>query len=284
MQIAAKKPSVLDAIFGVSKPLIGDIHLLPLPGTPRYRGEAMSDIIRRAVADARGYADGGMNGIIVENHGDIPFLRPHDIGPEIIASMAVIAKALAAEVTVPIGINLLANGAVGALAIAKASGARFIRVNQWVNAYVSNEGFIEGESAKALRYRKLIGAEDIAIFADVHVKHGSHAIVADRPVSEQAADVEFYDADVAIATGNRTGEAIPHSEIEAIRAGTRLPVIGGSGMTAGNAGSIMKALDGAIVGSSLKRDGVWWNPVEQSRVELLVEAMAPLRSGGQTDR
>lgn len=284
MQIAAKKPSVLDAIFGVPKPLIGDIHLPPLPGTPRYRGETMSDIINRAVADARAYADGGMDGIIVENHGDIPFLRPQDIGPEIIASMAAIAKALAEEVAVPIGINLLANGAMGALAIAKASGARFIRVNQWVNAYVSNEGFIEGESAKALRYRKLIGAEDVAIFADVHVKHGSHAIVADRPVSEQAADVEFYDADVVIATGNRTGEAIPHSEIEAIRAGTRLPVIGGSGMTAENAGSIMKALDGAIVGSSLKRDGVWWNPVEKGRVEILVGTVASLRKSHQTDR
>jgi membrane complex biogenesis BtpA family protein len=284
MPIAAERPSALDVIFGVRKPLIGDIHLPPLPGTPRYRGEAMSDIIKRAVADARGYADGGMDGIIVENHGDIPFLRPQDIGPEIIASMAVIAKTLSEEVTVPVGINLLANGAMGALAIAKATGARFIRVNQWVNAYVSNEGFIEGESAKALRFRKLIGAEDVAIFADVHVKHGSHAIVADRPVSEQAADVEFYDADVAIATGNRTGEAIPHTEIEAIRAGTRLPVIGGSGMTAENAGSIMKALDGAIIGSSLKHDGVWWNPVERARVELLVEAVAPLRNAGQAGR
>lgn len=284
MQIAAKRPSVLDAIFGVSKPLIGDIHLPPLPGTPRYRGETMSDIIKTAVADARAYADGGMDGIIVENHGDIPFLRPRDIGPEIIASMAAIAKVLAEEVAVPIGINLLANGAIGALAIAKASEARFIRVNQWVNAYISNEGLIEGESAKALRYRKLIGAEDIAIFADVHVKHGSHAIVADRPVSEQAADVEFYDADVAIATGNRTGEAIPDTEIDAIRTGTRLPVIGGSGITAENAGSIMKALDGAIVGSSLKRDGVWWNPVERGRVESLVDTVANLREVKRTDR
>ncbi len=280
MPISASRPSPLDSLFGIKKPLIGDIHLSPLPGAPRYRGEAMTAIIDRALADAEAYVKGGMNGLVVENHGDIPFLHPGDIGPEIIAAMATIAKAVVDNSGVPVGVNLLANGAVGALAICKASGARFIRVNQWVNAYVSNEGLIEGESAKALRYRRQIDAEDVAIFADVHVKHGSHAIVGDRPVSEQAADVEFYDADVAIATGNRTGDSVPASEISAIRAGTRLPVIAGSGVTVANAAEILGALDGAIIGSSLKVDGVWWNPVELERVRALVESVKPLRGAG----
>ena len=206
MPISASRPSLLDSMFGIKKPLIGDIHLRPLPGTPRYRGDTIAAIVDQAVADAEAYVKGGMNGVMVENHGDIPFLRPDEIGPEIIAAMAAVAKAVVDAVGVPVGVSLLANGAIGALAIAKASGARFVRVNQWVNAYVSNEGFIEGDSAKVLRYRRQIGAEDVTIFADVHVKHGSHAIVGDRPVSQQAGDVEFYDADVAIATGNRTGE------------------------------------------------------------------------------
>jgi membrane complex biogenesis BtpA family protein len=180
-------------------------------------------------------------------------------------------------VSIPVGINVLANAAIPALAVAKASGARFVRVNQWVNAYVANEGLVEGESARALRFRRTIGADDVAIFADVHVKHGSHALVSDRPIAEQARDVEFFDADVAIATGNRTGDAVPQEEIAAIRGGTRLPVIGGSGLTVENAAGLMGALDGAIVGSSLKVDGVWWNPVEQRRVRALVSAVAPFR-------
>ncbi len=277
MLISATRPSPLDAIFGIAKPLIGDIHLSPLPGTPRYRGETMAGIIDRALADADAFVRGGMDGIILENHGDIPFLKPSEIGPEIIAAMAAIASRVADAIDVPFGINLLANGAIGGLAIAKASGARFIRVNQWVNAYIGNEGLIEGESGRALRYRKQIDALDVAIFADVHVKHGSHAIVDDRSVSEQAGDVEFYDADVAIATGNRTGDAVPETEIAAVRAGTRLPVIAGSGITPANAQTILASLDGAIVGSSLKTDGVWWNPVEVGRVRALVEQMKPLR-------
>jgi membrane complex biogenesis BtpA family protein len=263
--------SALDRIFATGRPLIGDIHCPPMPGTPRYRGETMDSIVRRAVADAIAYRDGGMDGVLVENHGDIPFLQPRDIGPEIIAAMSVVATAVREAVELPLGINLLANDAIGALAIAKASGARFIRVNQWVNAYISNEGLIQGESARALRFRKQIDATDVAIFADVHVKHGAHAIVGDRSIAEQARDVEFYDADVAIATGNRTGDAVPDAEIAAIREGTRLPIIAGSGLTAGNSRHLLSLLDGAIVGSSLKRDGVWWNPVETARVRTLVE-------------
>lgn len=277
MDISPTRPSTLDTIFGVKLALIGDIHLPPLPGTPRYRGESVTAIIDRALNDAEAFEKGGMDGIILENHGDIPFLKPDEIGPEIIAAMSAIASRVAKEIGVPFGINLLANGSVGALAIAKASGARFIRVNQWVNAYISNEGFIEGESARALRYRRQIDAQDVAIFADVHVKHGSHAIVDDRPVSEQASDVEFYDADVAIASGNRTGDAVPEGEICAIRSGTSLPVIAGSGITAANAADILPQLDGAIVGSSLKEGGVWWNPVALDRVRTLVEAVKPLR-------
>jgi uncharacterized protein len=277
MVISPDRYSSLDRLFGIAKPLVGDIHLAPLPGAPRYRKESMAAIVDRAIADAEAYEKGGMNGVIVENHGDIPFLKPEDIGPEVIAAMAVIAKAVREAVRIPVGINLLANAAIGSLAIAKASGARFIRVNQWVNAYVSNEGVIEGESAKALRYRKVIDAEDVAILADVHVKHGSHAMVGDRSVSEQAKDVEFYDADVAIATGNRTGDSVPDEEIAAIRVGTRLPIIAGSGVTIANAKHILGMLDGAIVGSSLKRDGVWWNPVELSRVEALVGEVEALR-------
>ncbi|MEA2780455.1 MAG: uncharacterized protein QOK29_1999 [Rhodospirillaceae bacterium] len=270
--------SALDRIFATGRPLIGDIHCPPMPGTPRYRGETMDSIVGRAVADAIAYREGGMDGVLVENHGDIPFLQPHDIGPEIIAAMSVVAKAVREAVDLPLGINLLANDAIGALAIAKASGARFIRVNQWVNAYISNEGLIQGESARALRFRKQIDAIDVAIFADVHVKHGAHAIVGDRPIAEQARDVEFYDADVAIATGNRTGDAVPEAEIAAIREGTRLPIIAGSGLTAGNARHLLSLLDGAIVGSSLKRDGVWWNPVETARVRALVEEKRKLEN------
>ena len=150
----ARKPGDRDAItsiFHTTGPIIGDIHCPPFPGTPRYCDESLDEIIAKAIEDARSYVDGGVDGIIVENHGDIPFLPPEELGPEIIAAMSAVARAVRLEVNVPVGINLLANHAIGALAVAKAAGASFIRVNQWVNAYVSNEGIIEGRSARALQ-------------------------------------------------------------------------------------------------------------------------------------
>lgn len=274
---AGPKPNRLAQLFSQPKPLIGTIHSLPLPGAPRYSGEPVEMIYEHAVKEALSYKEGGIDGLIVENGGDLPFAKPDKIGPETVAVMAVMTHLVRVATGLPVGVNCLATAAVQSLAIAKAGGAHFIRVNQWVNGYVANEGFIEGQSADAARYRSLISARDVAVLADVHVKHGSHAIVGDRPVPEQARDAEFFDADVLIATGNRTKDATPIEEIEAIRAGTVLPVIIGSGLTADNAYGLMSCADGAIVGSSLKKDGNWWNPVEVDRVKRLVEVVWRLR-------
>jgi len=161
---------------------------------------------------------------------------------------------------------VLANGAVQALAVAKAAGASFVRVNQWANAYVANEGFIEGPAALATRYRAMLHGRAIRVFADVHVKHGAHAVTADRSIPELARDVEFFDADVAIATGQRTGDAATMDELRTIADGTALPVVVGSGVTPDNVGDIFSVADGVIVASYLKRDGVWWNPVDPERL------------------
>ena len=144
-------------------------------------------------------------------------------------------------------------------------------MNQWANAYVANEGFVEGDAALALRYRARIAAEDVAIFADSHVKHGAHAITADRTIAELTRDLEFFDADAVIATGQRTGDAASAEEIREVKAATVLPVLVGSGVRLDNIGAIMAEADGVIIGSSLKRGGVWWEPVEQERVGAFMQ-------------
>ncbi len=269
--VAAEREWVLDRIFGRRKVAIGVVHCVPFPGAPRYRGAGTAEIVEAALADAGAYANGGIDGLIIENHGDIPFLRPRDIGPETAAMMAVITERVREATGLPLGINVLANGAITALAVAKACGAAFIRVNQWANAYVANEGFVEGDAALALRYRARIAAEEVAIFADSHVKHGAHAITADRTVAELTRDLEFFDADAVIATGQRTGDAASAEEIREVKAATVLPVLVGSGVRLDNIGVIMAEADGVIIGSSLKRGGVWWEPVEQERVGAFMQ-------------
>jgi membrane complex biogenesis BtpA family protein len=260
-------------LFGRTKVVIGVVHLAPLPGAPRYDGEAVEAIYQRGLDDARSYLDGGCDGVIVENHGDIPFAKPDDIGPETAAYMAVVADRIRRELGRPIGINVLANAAIPALAIASAAGAGFVRINQWANAYVANEGFVEGEAGRAARYRARLRANGIRVFADAHVKHGAHAIVADRPVEELVKDLVFFDADAIIATGQRTGHAADLSYIRMIKQAAGLPTLVGSGVTPDNSNDILGIVDGVIIASALKHDGVWWNQVDPARVKAFMAGL-----------
>ncbi|MGP9804872.1 BtpA/SgcQ family protein [Paracoccus sp. NSM] len=270
--ISDRPAGAIRDIFGRDKALIGMIHCPAFPGAPRYRGASMDAIYDTCMRDAERLAQGGMHGLIVENHGDIPFSKPEDIGPETPAFLSVVTDRIKRAFGLPIGINVLANAPLPALATAVAGGADFIRVNQWANAYVANEGFMEGRAAEALRYRALLRAEHVRIFTDAHVKHGSHAIVADRSIPELTRDLAFFDSDCIIATGQRTGDSASLDEIDEIGGATHLPLLVGSGVTADNIVAILGRTNGVIVASSLKEGGVWWNPVCPDRVRHFVEA------------
>ncbi len=270
--VARERDHALKAIFGRAHGvLIGVVHLLPLPGSPDHRGPEVEPIYDRALLDARAYAGAGFDGLIVENHGDIPFAKPEDIGPETAAHMAVASDRIRRETRLPIGVNVLANAALHALAVASAAGARFVRVNQWANAYVANEGLIEGAAARATRYRRELAAHGVRIFADAHVKHGAHAIVQDRSIPELVRDVEFFSADAIIATGQRTGHVADLDYIRTIKSATSLPTLVGSGVTSENVGDILNVVDGVIVASALKVDGRWWNAVDPERANRFVD-------------
>jgi uncharacterized protein len=276
MAVFRSKENALQAIFKKKKTVIGVIHSLALPGSPNYEGESPEKIYAFAVSEAERYAKGGVQGLIVENHGDIPFSKPEDLGPETAAIMAVMTERVRQKVKLPVGINVLANGAIHALAVAQAGGAAFVRVNQWANAYVANEGIIEGPAAKATRYRAWLRANHLKIFTDVHVKHGSHAIVADRSIEELTKDAEFFDSDVVIATGQRTGDAAALDEVRTIKEATQLPLLIGSGVTEDNIADLLQVADGVIVASSLKEKGVWWSPVSTAKVKRLMKMVNKL--------
>jgi membrane complex biogenesis BtpA family protein len=272
------KPNVVQKLFGRTKAVIGVIHSLPLPGSPNYDGDPVERIYAYACAEARRYREGGVDGLIVENHGDIPFAKPDELGPETAAVMSVMTDRVRRESGLPTGVNVLANGVIQALATAKAAGASFVRVNQWANAYVANEGFMEGKAGLAARYRAAIQARDVAVFADVHVKHGAHAIMADRSLTELTRDAQFFDADAVIVTGQRTGDSAQLDQLETVKNATSLPVLVGSGVNPDNVASILAYADAVIVASALKHDGGWWNEVDPDRVRGFMDVVGRARA------
>lgn len=266
---------MLKEIFGVNKPIIGMVHLFPTPGSPRYRGDGIEPILRRAVEDARALKDGGIDGIIVENYGDIPF-KPTRVDPETIATIALAVKKVTSAVDLPVGVNVLRNDALSAMAIAHVTGSRFIRVNVYIETMVTDQGVIEACAHEVLRRRKALNA-DIKIFADVHVKHA--APLVPRAIEEVARDsVERGMADALIVTGPRTGAGVELEDLVKVKgAAPDTPVLAGSGVDKTSVLEILERCDGAIVGTSLKVDGVTTNPVDGRRVTELMQIVRRVR-------
>lgn len=265
---------LLTDLFAAKKPLIGMVHLLPLPGAPRWGG-AMDAVIERAIADARALAEGGFDGVIVENYMDAPFY-PGRVPPETVAALAVVVREVVRQMRIPVGVNVLRNDALSALAIAAATGARLVRVNVHTGAMLADQGWLTGEAHESLRLRARLGAP-VAIVADVLVKHAVPPAGADPALV--AGDTWYRGlADGLIVSGTATGAAADAARIRAIKAAVpEAPVWIGSGLTAENAAELLVLADGAIVGSTLMHGGIAGQGVDPERVRTFMEAVRPFR-------
>ncbi|MBI5768886.1 MAG: BtpA/SgcQ family protein [Verrucomicrobia bacterium] len=262
--------SAAKRLFAAKKPVIAMIHVGALPGTPAS-AESLCDLETRAVREARLYRDAGVHGLMLENMHDTPYLRG-SVGPEIVAAMTVIARAVREASGLPCGVQVLAAANREALAVALAAGLDFIRAEGFAFAHVADEGIIQSCAAELLRYRRAIGAGHVQVWADVKKKHSAHAITADVGIGETAHAVEFLRGDAVIVTGAVTGDAPEPDDVAQVQAATRLPVYLGSGVTAANVGQFFPQADGFIVGSEFKRDGHWAGAVESKRVARFMAA------------
>lgn len=245
------------------------VHLPALPGAPDA-GLGREALRERAVGDARTLAEGGVDGVLVENYGDAPFV-PDDVDDPTVAAMSVLTAAVRRAVDVPVGVNVLRNDARAALSVAEAAGAAFVRANVWTGARLTDQGLLEGRAHEVLRLRRRLGSR-VRVFADAAVKHS--APLAPRELAEDVADaVGRGRADAVIVTGPATGRPPEAGSLEAARAAAGgAPVLAGSGVTADTVADVLARADGVVVGSALQRDGVAGRPVDPDRVRRFVEA------------
>jgi hypothetical protein len=260
--------NMLNNLFLTHQPIIGVIHVAALPGAPTS-ALPVSEIINQAIQEAAIYRDCGVDGVIIENMHDTPYLRG-SVGPEIVAAMAVIGAAVKTESRLPTGIQILAGANMEAVAVAHAANLDFIRAEGFAFAHVADEGVIQSSAATLLRYRKMIGADRVQVWADIKKKHSSHAITADISLGATAEAVEFMRADAVIVTGSVTGEAPKIADAMEAKAHCRAPVLLGSGIDADNIADFYQSADGFIIGSYFKAGGHWANPVEAERVKSLM--------------
>lgn len=259
----------LKQIFPSPNPIIGVVHLLPLPSSPQWGG-SLRAVIDRAEQEAVALAAGGVDAILVENFFDAPFAKDQ-VDPAVVSAMSLIVQRVMNLVTLPIGINVLRNDARSALAIATCVDAQFIRVNVLTGVMATDQGLIEGQAYQLLRYRREVSS-DVKILADVLVKHARPLGTPNLTVAVQDT-IERGLADAVILSGWATGSPPSLEDLElAKRAADNTPVLIGSGANWENITSLMSVADGVIVSSSLKRHGQRQQPIDPIRVSQFVEA------------
>jgi membrane complex biogenesis BtpA family protein len=255
-------------VFNTKQPIIGVVHLLPLPTSPRWGG-SLKEVIARAEKEATALAAGGVDGIIIENFFDAPFTKGR-VNSAVVSAMTLIVDRIQNLVTLPIGLNVLRNDGLSAMAIASCTNAQFIRVNVLTGAMATDQGLIEGNAYELLRYRRELGA-DVAILADVLVKHARPLGTPNLTTAVQDT-IERGLADAVILSGWATGSPPNVEDVElAAAAAGDTPVLIGSGASWDNIAQLMQAADGAIVASSLKRNGKITESIDPIRVAQFVE-------------
>jgi len=232
--------------------------------------------------EAKIYRECRVDGIIIENMHDVPYLKG-EVGPEIVAAMTAIGTEVKSECGLPVGLQILAGANIEAMAVAHAAGLDFIRAEAFAYAHVADEGLIQASAAKLLRYRKMIGAERVQVWADVKKKHSAHAITADVSLGQTAETVEFMGADCVIVTGSVTGEAPKAADVQEAKRYCHLPVFLGSGISEGNIEQFYNEADGFIIGSAFKVDGLWSNTIDPVRVSSFMRTLTICgRAGAST--
>jgi hypothetical protein len=246
------------------------VHLHPLPGAPLF--DSMDAVIKAALRDVRALAEGGVDGFVVENHGDRPFFK-NRVPAETVAAMTRVAAELARAVPLPFGVNVLRNDARAALAVAAATGAAFIRVNVLAGTYVADQGILEGEAAETMRLRAAL-CPQVLVFADHLVKHAKPLVAIDEIQSARDLRQRAL-ADAIVISGAGTGAPADPVRLRRLReAMPEAALVVGSGLTAENAADFADA-DAAIAGTSIKRAGDVDAPVDRERVARLVAALRP---------
>jgi hypothetical protein len=258
--------------FGSDRPVVGMVHLPPLPGAPRSQGDRES-VRERARRDARALADGGVDGVVVENFGDAPFY-PDEVPPHVVASMTDLVRDVVETVDLPVGVNVLRNDATAALSVAAAAGGQFVRVNVHTGARVTDQGVLTGRAHETVRLRDRLEA-DVDVFADVAVKHSS-SLGERRPLDERAAEALGRGlADALVVSGPGTGRTVDWDALETVAdvcTDRGAPVFVGSGVTADTVSRVLSVADGVVVGTALEEDGETAAPVDEERVASFVTA------------
>jgi membrane complex biogenesis BtpA family protein len=247
--------------------IYGVIHLKGLPGSTSNI-LSIDKIVKLAQNDIDTLTAGGIDGLIIENFGDAPFVKDN-LSKRSLVSFATVVSNLDIDKKLDVGINVLRNDGISALSIAEATDADFVRINVLNNIMYTDQGIIEGKSYDISQFRNTLSKE-IKVFADVFVKHATPPYGA-KIENHTKELLERAGADVVIVSGDGTGEETNIEDLQRIRDIVPLGKLAiGSGLNKDNIKKYVGISDIGIIGTDFKLDGILNNPVDLNRVKNLI--------------
>ena len=256
-------------VFRAQKPIIAMAHLPALPGSPLYDEKGgIESLVDAVVSDIEALQAGGVDAIMFGNEGDRPYVT--SATPESLAAMAVVVTRALANVTVPFGVNYLWDP-VASVALAHATSASFVR-EVFTGVYDSDMGLWVPKAAEAVRLRRNLG-DRMLLFYNINAEFASP--IGTRTNAAKARSAVFASlADGVCVSGPMTGDSVAMLDLEEVKAAIPgVPVIANTGVRKENVSEILSVADAAIVGTSFKRAGDTWNPVDRGRVEAFMDVV-----------
>lgn len=256
--------------------VIGMIHVRALPGSPKSQ-LSVPELVEHACKEATIYQKCNVDGVIIENMFDVPYVMGDQVGPEVTAVMTRISSEIKKILgKMPCGVQVLSGNNFSATAVALAAGLQFVRAESFVFAHIADEGLMQACAGPLLRYSKNIGTTDVLYFTDIKKKHSSHAITSDVSLAQMAKDAAFFLSDGVIITGTETGVPPDAQDLIDVKKTSDLPVIIGSGVTISNVEDYIDA-DALIIGSHFKTNGHWRNELDSNKILKFMEKIQKLR-------
>ena len=265
--------TLLRRLFGVDKPIIAMLHLPAMPGRPRHdRSAGMRHLVASVERDLEALQAAGVDGFLFCNEADLPYQMR--VGPEVAAGMAAVIGQVRDLVTRPFGIDLVWDP-ISSLAVARATGASFVR-EVFTGVFESDLGLMQPDFGSIGAYREQIGAGSVAMFSNITPEFASS--LGNRSIAMRARSAEYLGVDAILISGQMTGSATHIAELaEAKQAVPDMPVLANTGVREETVDEILAIADGVFVGTSLKHDGITWNPVDPERAGRFMTAVHRVR-------
>jgi membrane complex biogenesis BtpA family protein len=268
--------SWLKEVFATEKPVIAMCHFDALPGDPSYDpGQGLARVLENARRNLRALQEGGVDAVMFSNESSLPYLTK--VEPITYVSMARLIGEMLSEIKVPHGVNVLWDP-LASIDLAVATGALFVR-EIFSGVYASDFGLWNTNAGEVVRHQHRIHGGKVRLLFNIVPEAASY--LGNRSLADIARSTVFNDRPDALCVSGLTA-GVP-SSAEALKqvkaAVPDTPVFANTGVRLANIEEQLSAADGAVVGTTFKRDGYIWNEVDPKRVKEFMARVKDFRKG-----